>query len=204
MKPVMTSHIPATGATNVATYVPPSITFNKFITKGAWGNIYFRVKGRPGTTIVSVASPSVSIIDSTLYISALTLESGADYYVTFDSGTVESASYKCDGLYDTTVWWFRTAGTPPQGISSAGAVPNPFALLNPTANGLFALSCTLPHAGIVNLSVYDLAGKVVACRSFAGMAGENELHLQTVAPAGIYVLRIDYKDMRATAKAIMR
>jgi len=203
MKPVMTSHVPATGATNVAIYTPPSITFNKFITKGAFGNIYFRVKNRPGTTIISVASPSVSIIDSTLYISALTLEGGADYYVTFDSGTVESTSYKCDGLYDTTVWWFRTAGTP-QGVSSAGAAFIPFSLLNPSSDGLFVLSCRLPQAGVVNLSVYDLAGKVVACRSFTGIVGENELRLQTVTPAGMYVLRIDYGEMRSTTKAFMR
>jgi hypothetical protein len=203
MKPVMTSHVPATGATNVAIYTPPAITFNKLITKGAWGNIYFRVKGRPGTTVITVASPSVSIIDSTLYISSLTLESGADYYVTFDSGTVESASYKCDGLYDTTVWWFRTAGIP-QGVSSTGVESIPFLLANPSANGLFALSCRLPQAGIVNVSVYDLAGKVVSSRSFTGMAGENELRLQTDAPAGVYGLRIDYGEMRATTKAIMR
>lgn len=203
MRPVMRSHFPATGATNVAIYTTPSITFNKVITKAAWGNIYFRVKGKPGTTIISVASPVVSIIDSTLFISALTLESGADYYVTFDSGTVESAGYKCDGLYDTTVWWFRTSGTPPQGISSAGAAATPFSLANPSSNGLFVLSCRLPQAGMVHLSVYDLAGKALASRSFAGMAGENELRLQTVAPAGMYVLRIDYGETRATTKAIM-
>jgi hypothetical protein len=203
MKPVMTSHIPATGATNVPTYIPLSITFNKFIAKGAWGNIYLRIKGRTGATIISVASPSVSITDSNLYISGLVMESGADYYVTYDAGTVESGGFQCDGLSDPNVWWFRTAGVP-QGITSTRTASFPFSLLNPSSNGLFVLSCGLPQAGMVNLSVYDLAGRVVACRSFTGMAGENELRLQTTAPAGMYLVRIDYGGMRATTKAIMR
>lgn len=197
----LSSHVPATGAVNVPTYLPLIITFNQAVSKGV-GNIYLRNRSLSATLLIPVSSPNVTISDSIVYVAGVSLDGGSFYHVTIDSAAFESAGYNCYGLYDTSTWWFKTIG-PAAGTGSVATTTNPASLTGPASNGLFILNCALPAAAIIDVSVYDLAGRVVARQWYTGKAGENSLRLQTAASAGTYIIRVDCEKTRSVIKADM-
>jgi hypothetical protein len=76
--------------------------------------------------------------------------------------------------------------------------PNPF-------NSGAAVRYYLPHAGIVNLSLFDLSGRKLT-EIFGGRApaGLSEVNLDLSArPAGVYLLRLSGDQFVLTRKAVL-
>lgn len=201
-RPAMSSHIPATGATNVATYLPLAINFTKPVTKGL-GNIYVHNRSLHATLTIPVASPNVGISDTSVYITGVYLEAGSYFHVTFDSAAFDSADLHCYGLYDTSTWWFRTAG---DGVGVPSIVNQGIqaSLLNPSSGGLFLLQCQLPVAATLRARVYDLSGRQVASETYQAKTGDNQLRLQTTLGTGSYFIQLDDGVKRTVLRAEMR
>jgi methionine-rich copper-binding protein CopC len=199
-RPMLTSHSPTTGASQVLTSVHITLSFNKPIVKGS-GNIYLRNRTLKSTKTIAASSSDVSVSGSFVTVSNLGLISGCYYHITFDSTAFDSASYHSTGLYDTSTWWFRTGGI---GVG-VGTASNPFlsvSLVRNVANGLPAICCTIPQAATLTLRVHDMSGRQVLIRSFAAVPGYNELPLETSLPPGTYTVVVNdgrsYSWLKAT------
>jgi hypothetical protein len=187
-RPALVSHTPVTGASQVLTTVPITITFNKPVTKGS-GNIYLRNRTLKATTNIAASSANVSVSGSSVTISNLGLIAGCYYHVTFDSTAFDSASYHCTGLYDTSTWWFRTGGTG-VGVGSVNA-PNLSLNLEGNADGQFIISCSIPQAATLSVRVYDMNGRETITTSFVASGGNNRLPLHTSLQPGMYIIVVD-------------
>ena len=79
----------------------------------------------------------------------------------------------------------------PQGISDSSqsefiAVP----LSNPLVNGILPLIVNSPDSGVIEIFIYDIAGRTVAGLSSSIATGENLINLPVVLPPGVYSVRI--------------
>ena len=75
---------------------------------------------------------------------------------------------------------------------------------NPFADGFITLSYTLPKAGFVNISIYNIAGQVVARKTVAaGLRGTQMLELRGLS-AGVYLLRLEAVGLVANRKLVVQ
>lgn len=201
-RPMLTSSTPTTGASQVLTTVPMTMSFNKPVSKGT-GKIYLRNRTLKSTKTIAASSADVSVSGSFVTISNLGLIAGCYYHVTFDSTAFDSASYHSIGLYDTSTWWFRTGGV---GVGT-GTLNAPSLLVSlgkGATNGLFVISCTTPKEAMLAFRIYDINGREVNRQSLAAKPGNNELALQTFLPAGTYIITVDDGTSYARLKVIMQ
>jgi hypothetical protein len=202
LRPTLMSFTPNTGATQVLTTIPLTMTFNKAVTKGS-GNIRLRNRTLKTTQTFAATATNVSVSGSFVTISSPGLIAGCYYHVTFDSTAFDSASYHSMGLYDTSTWWFRTAGV---GVGVSGIEPSrmEISLAGTPAKGLFVFSCHLPTTGNVNIRVYDLSGREVAGKHYYGMQGPNEWSLQTDLAPGTYIILAASGQLSGSVKTLMQ
>ncbi|OYD17411.1 hypothetical protein CH330_00270, partial [candidate division WOR-3 bacterium JGI_Cruoil_03_51_56] len=75
---------------------------------------------------------------------------------------------------------------------------------NPLASGFATLRYSLPNAGPVSLSVFDVAGRVVRKQTImAARNGAANLDLRTLS-AGVYLVRLDTDGFATTSKLIVQ
>jgi hypothetical protein len=202
LRPTLISYTPTTGALQVLTTVPITMSFNKAVTKGS-GKIYIRNRTLKTTQTIAATASNVSIGGAFVTISSVNLVGGCYYHVTFDSTAFDSASYHSTGLYDTSVWWFRTGGVG-VGVSPVETSALTISLKKDAANGLFVISCNLPQPALINLGIYDLTGRKLTRQTFQATQGSNEWTLQTSLPQGIYIITADDGRRLGSIKAVMR
>jgi hypothetical protein len=202
LRPTLVSFTPNTGATQVLTTIPLTMSFNKAVTKGS-GNIYLRNRTLKSTQTFAATASNVSVSGSFVTISSPGLIAGCYYHVTFDSTAFDSASYHSVGLYDTSTWWFRTAGVG-IGVSNVEASRLNISLARNSANGLFVFSCHLPTASNVAVRVYELSGREVASKHYFGRQGGNEWALQTDLAPGTYIIRAESGQLSGCIKTVMQ
>ncbi len=75
---------------------------------------------------------------------------------------------------------------------------------NPLASGFATLRYSLPNAGPVSLSVFDVAGRVVRKQTImATRNGATNLDLRTLS-AGVYLVRFDADSFTSTHKLVVQ
>ena len=89
--------------------------------------------------------------------------------------------------------WWSTYGTIPTNYSLSQNYPNPF-------NAQTSISFALPHAGHVNISIYDILGRLISTpvNEFYD-AGDHNINLDmTDIPSGLYfyVLKTDDTEIK--------
>jgi hypothetical protein len=75
---------------------------------------------------------------------------------------------------------------------------------NPLANGFATLRYSLPHAGPVRLSVFDVTGRAVLTRILsAGRVGSATVDLRSLS-GGVYLVAIAADGLTATQKMVVQ
>jgi hypothetical protein len=188
-RPVLSSHTPTTGASQVLTTIPMTLTFNKAISKGS-GNIYLRNRTLKSTKTIAASSSDVSVSGSFVTISNLGLIGGCYYHVTFDSTAFDSSIYHSTGLYDTSTWWFRTGGTG-VGVAPTSSAPFSVELAGNNVNGPIIITCSIPTNATLSVEAYDMNGRKAASAVVSARQGKNELALLPDAPPGSYIICVN-------------
>ncbi len=84
------------------------------------------------------------------------------------------------------------------GVEEGGSAPNT-GMMKIVGN---TLSFSLPHAGNVDINVYDASGRVVRTISRTFSAGENTIRINGLS-SGVYIVKASGKDFSATGKLVV-
>jgi len=121
--PVVSTLVPANGATGGATNATLSVTFDQNIYKGT-GNIVIYYKGGTVVETIPVASVVVSASTATITPSAALLGQ-TNYYVQIAAGAfTNSVGAPFAGITDTTTWTFTAIDTSAAVLTMAGLPPS--------------------------------------------------------------------------------
>jgi hypothetical protein len=123
------------------------------------------------------------------YLDAVTFEGTYDYKLVAHSSDGTSVEF-----YTGAIDW-QTPGEP---LALAEPYPNP-------ATDIVTVSFSLPVEGIVELTVYDLAGRRVATLTSENYAaGRHTVEWSVAAlPSGIYLLRLEVNGEAITKRAVI-
>ncbi len=106
--PVVTSYLPANGATDVIPDDNLVLTFDKTVVKGSGNIVIYKPDNTPFETI-AVTDAKVTISGSEVTINPNgVLASETIYYVQIATTAIDAAGISYDGITDTTTWQFTT------------------------------------------------------------------------------------------------
>ncbi|MCX6640029.1 MAG: T9SS type A sorting domain-containing protein [bacterium] len=175
------------------------------------GSTYFQVFGPVSRSLPGGANPSRTLIQNV----AATIPAGTNYYISYIGtypGTIQDSSFftftksaAADGgpwisesnCYGNFLDEYAVENAPTE-FALVGAYPNPF---NPTTT----ISFTLPDAGSVKLSVFDVNGREVAnlVNGYRTAGSHNVTFDASHLTSGVYIYRLFIGDQTASGKMVL-
>jgi len=191
-KPSITSTTPIDNSTLISPSLTSlTMTFDQTVMVGT-GNI--TVKNLTDGTNQTIACALTTIAGTMVTIPGVTLVSGKQYAVNFDSTCYTSSTLANSyGIYDNISWDFET---------------QPNGLIDYTANNLDLsmignniLSFNLTNSASLTMAVYDMNGKINRQQTIKGLQGENRISLENSSLAtGMYLLKVSNKEFKGSLK----
>ena len=191
-KPSIIAFTPADDATLVSPAVSSlTMTFDQPIVSGN-GNI--TVKNLTDALQQIIPVSSTSIAGAVVTIPGITLVSGKQYAVNFDSTCyTSSTSSNSYGIYDNTTWNFYTQ---PNGLFDVKANNLAMHMMGSTA-----ISFNLSNNEVLTLSIVDMNGNIISRQMVNGHTGENIISLSNQAFAnGMYFVTITNASIKGSVK----
>lgn len=167
--PLLTRMEPASGMTLCPAGIAPSFHFNMPVKKGSSGNIYVRNATDLTTQTIAISDTDVVITDSTVLLQSADIQGGKEYHILFDSTCFRSDSLYSTGIYDTTAWWFHTAGS----IATS---------LNERFDSACAASLPVPGGW----TVHNINGRGQAWNCYAGSTGNSAYRINGFEKGNYY------------------
>jgi hypothetical protein len=191
-KPSIIAFTPADDATLVSPTVSTlTMTFDQPIVSG---NGDITVKNLTDALQQIIPVSSTSIAGAVVTIPGITLVSGKQYAVNFDSTCyTSSTSSNSYGIYDNTTWNFYTQ---PNGLFDVKANNLEMHMM-----GSNAISFNLSTNEVLTLSIVDMNGNIVSRQMVNGHTGENIISLSNQSFAnGMYFVTITNASIKGSVK----
>ena len=190
-KPTIIATTPVDNATNVSPILSNlTLTFDQSVSVGT-GNII--LKNLTDASQQTIACSSATISGATVTIPGITLLSGKDYAVQYDSTCFHSSTAaNAYGIYDNTSWNFSTQ---PNGLNDLKTTP-----LNLSLNQQ-QLMFTSPEATQLTITVYTMNGQTVSTGTLHANQGENKYNMSlNTLSNGIYFVQVANQQYKGVLK----